>query len=144
MDAQVADRIRGGVEAKGRPLTSLDPARQVARAGEALVAKVLLIESRDPFDHAQVGRGYELAGGLLAQRDEVTYFLLENGVLPARRCSRSAPLGELAKRGARVLADELSLRERGIDRNRLADGVQAAELDEVVELLSQGCKAIWL
>lgn len=108
------------------------------------MAKVLLIESRDPFEHAQTAHGTELAKGLLEQKDQVTLLLVQNGVLPARSCPASAPLSELARLGARVLADDLSLRERGIDAARLADGVRATSIDEVVDLLAAGAKVVWL
>ena len=42
-----------------------------------------------------------------------------------------------------VLADEFSLRERGINSDRLAEGVKAAPLDVVVDQLAEGRKALW-
>lgn len=42
----------------------------------------------------------------------------------------------LANAGVRVLADEFSLRERGISPRRLADGVAAASLDVVIDGLA--------
>jgi len=42
-----------------------------------------------------------------------------------------------------VLADEFSLRERGIAANRLAGGVSASPLDVVVDQLAEGRKALW-
>ena len=54
------------------------------------MAKYLLIESRDPFDSGDVGEFYELAAGLAQDGNEVTFFLVQNGVLPAARSSRIA------------------------------------------------------
>ena len=48
------------------------------------MAKYLLIESRDPFDNNVVARQYELAINLVKEGNEVTLFLVQNGVLPAR------------------------------------------------------------
>ena len=107
------------------------------------MAKVVLIESRDPHEHARAAETTALARGLLQQRDEVTVFLIENGVLAARRSARSAPLVELAGEGATILADDLSLRTRGIDRAQLADGVRAASVDALVDRLAEGQKTLW-
>ena len=89
----------------------------------------LLIASRDPYTHASARRCYELAAQLTEEGRRVTLFLVQNGVLPARPSRGSQPLTELAKRGVRVLADEFSLRERGIPARGLAAGVEPAPLD---------------
>jgi sulfur relay (sulfurtransferase) complex TusBCD TusD component (DsrE family) len=107
------------------------------------MAKYLLIESRDPFDSNDVANYYELATDLLKAGNEVTLFLVQNGVLPARPGKHSQALSRVAKAGAEVLADEFSLRERGISAAKLAPGVSAAPLDVVVDQLAEGRKAIW-
>ena len=105
--------------------------------------KYLLIESRDPFEWVDVSRTYALASGLAKDGNEVTLFLVQNGVLSTRRSSRSAELSAAARGGVAVLADEFSLRERGIDEKRLTDGVTTAPIDAVVEQLAAGGKAIF-
>ena len=109
------------------------------------MAKYLLIESRDPFETNDVGTYfYDLAAGLAKEGNEVTLFLVQNGVLPARKSAKSEPLcSKLAQSGVTVLADEFSLRERGIPAARLATGVKAAPLDVVVDQLAEGRKALW-
>jgi predicted peroxiredoxin len=104
--------------------------------------KYLLIESRDPFEANDVLYCYELATGL-AKKGEVTLFLVQNGVLPARRSGESSRLSELVEAGVRVLADEFSLRERGIRPDRLADGIAVASLETVVDQLAEARKAFW-
>lgn len=106
------------------------------------MAKYLLIESRDPFETNEVERDYELAEGLAKAGNDVTVFLVQNGVLPAREGARKNGLSEVIASGARVLGDDFSLRERGI--SKLIDGVKAAPLDTVIDQLAEGRKAIWL
>jgi sulfur relay (sulfurtransferase) complex TusBCD TusD component (DsrE family) len=103
----------------------------------------LLIASRDPYTHGGAGRCYELAAQLAGEGHRVTLFLVQNGVLPARPSPASGELERLARQGIRVLADELSLRERGIEAARLAPGVSGAPLDVVIEALEAGAKALW-
>ena len=103
----------------------------------------LMIESRDPFDSSDVANFLALAEGLSQAGNRVTLFLIQNGVLPARHGARSAPLALLAANGVEVLADDFSLRERGISANRLLPGIKAASLDTVVDRLADGCKALW-
>jgi len=107
------------------------------------MSKYLLIESRDPFEAADVPYYYDLATSLAKKGHTVTLFLVQNGVLPARRGPRSDTLSALANAGVEVLADEFSLRERGIGEDRLATGVRRAPLDRVLDLLGEGCKALW-
>ncbi len=107
------------------------------------MAKYLLIESRDPFDANDVANFCDLAEGLVREGSEVTLFLVQNGVLPARQGSRSAALAGVAAAGVEVLADEFSLRERGIPSDRLVSGVTPAALDVVVDQLAEGRKALW-
>jgi hypothetical protein len=107
------------------------------------MARYLLIESRDPFDSNDTRFCSDLARQLAAAKNEVTLFLVQNGVLPVRPGPRSADLTSLAGAGVRVLADSFSLKERGIDENRLASGVDAAPLDVVLDALAEGAKVIW-
>jgi len=107
------------------------------------MAKYMLIESRDPFTSNEVARNYALAAGLAGAGNDVTVFLVQNGVLPARAGARADALSTLSAAGVRVLADAFSLRERAIAGDGLADGVSAAELDVVVDALADGAKTIW-
>ena len=105
------------------------------------MAQYLLIESRDPFESNDVGYYYELAMGLVEGGNQVTLFLVQNGVLPARPSAHSAALSALARSGVTVLADDFSLRERGIAQ--LAEGVAATSIDVVVDDLAAGHKTLW-
>jgi sulfur relay (sulfurtransferase) complex TusBCD TusD component (DsrE family) len=103
----------------------------------------LLIASRDPYTHTSTRRCYELAGQLSRANARVTVFLLQNGVLPARPRGASEALEALARSGVRVVADELSLRERGIALEGLAPGIEATSLEPVIEALESGAKVLW-
>jgi len=64
-------------------------------------------------------------------------------VLPARPCIHSAALTSLAQAGVTILADDFSLRERGIAASSLVQGVRAAALDVVIDGMVGGAKMIW-
>ena len=106
------------------------------------MAEYLLIESRDPFESNDVGHYQDLAKGLVDAGHRVTLFLVQNAVLIARSSTRaSAAISALARAGVTVLADDFSLKERGIVR--LANGVASAPIDVVVDRLEAGDKAMW-
>ena len=107
------------------------------------MASYLLIESRDPFTSGEVGFCRDLSRRLVAGGDQVTVFLVENGVLSARSGAADAGLTELAQAGVEMLADDFSLRERGIQPDRLQPGIRPAAIDLVIDRLAEGCKAIW-
>ena len=107
------------------------------------MTRYLLIESRDPFESNLAGDLTDLANDLKTQGHDVTLFLVQNGVLPARKSPRSQVLAELMKAGVEVFADDFSLAERGIQENRLVDGVKPASVDKIVDELAAGAKPIW-
>ena len=107
------------------------------------MARYLLIESRDPFDSNDTPFWSDLAVQLAAAKNEVTLFLVQNGVLPARQGARKGDLTRLADAGLRVLADSFSLKERGIDEKRLASGINAAPLYVVLDALAEGVNVMW-
>ena len=109
----------------------------------AAATSYVLIETRDPFESADVNTVFDLAGRLGATA-EVSLYLVENGVLPVRAGSSAAPgITALAER-ATVWADDFSLRQRAIRANELAPGVTPTTIDRLVELITTpGCKALW-
>ncbi len=107
------------------------------------MADYLLIGSRDPFESNDVTRLYALAENLIKNGSKVTLFLVQNGVLAARESAKSGALSEVAGNGVEVLADDFSLRERGIAPEGLVYGVSSAPLDVVVNQLADGRNAIW-
>ena len=105
----------------------------------------LFIESRDPFETRDVEEGYRLLAELAVQNTPVTLFLVQNGVLVARQGARAEQFAALvANPRVTVLADTFALQERGIPTNALLPGVQATDLDALVDLLMvDDQKAIW-
>jgi sulfur relay (sulfurtransferase) complex TusBCD TusD component (DsrE family) len=103
----------------------------------------LLIESRDPFESTGAGRTCELAIQLHAAGQEVALFLVQNGVLAVRNGVRRAELDKVIRSQIEVLADDFSLRERGISSASLIGGVRAAPIDSVVERMAAGWNALW-
>jgi sulfur relay (sulfurtransferase) complex TusBCD TusD component (DsrE family) len=110
---------------------------------ETDMASYLLIESRDTFGTGELAFSYDLARRLAHAGNRVTLFLVQNGVMPARAGALAPNFSELAQAGIEVLADDFSLRERGICADRLQRGVKASPLDLVIDCLAEGCKAIW-
>ena len=105
------------------------------------MAQYLLIESRDPFESNEVAYYYELSSTLADVGNDVTLFLVQNGVLAARPSTHSAALSALARRGVKVLADGFSLKERGI--SKLVEGITVCPIDVVVDHLAAGHKTLW-
>lgn len=107
------------------------------------MTKYLLIETRDPFESSDVGFCHDLARQLVAEGNQVILYLVQNGVLPARSGSRPTGLAELLQAGVEVLADDFSLRERGITAGRLQAGIKPSPLDVVIDGMADGSKVIW-
>ena len=107
------------------------------------MAQYTFIASRDPFESRGSETTLGLARELRRSGHDVTVYLVQNGVLGARKCTISGGFTALAREGVRILADPFSLRERGIDPTRLEDGIEPAELDLIVDHLAEGRRVIW-
>ncbi len=71
-------------------------------------------------------------------------FLVQDGVLPCRAGADGEALHEALAAGVELLADDWSLRERGIRNADLARGIRPASLDLVVERLAGAWKVVFL
>jgi sulfur relay (sulfurtransferase) DsrF/TusC family protein len=110
------------------------------------MAKYLLIESRDPYEYADTHYFYDLAGDLARRGNEVVFFLIQNGVLVTREGAQPNKVAALqaAAPRIRVLADEFSLRERGIRPEAVIADVEITDVGRLVDLLmDDGRKPIW-
>ena len=102
----------------------------------------VLIESRDPFESRDTEFVEQTAIALKERGHAVTVFLVQNGVLAARKTT--GRLRRLAEAGVIVLADDFSLHERGIKADELAQGIEASGIDRLVEAIAHAnTKAIW-
>lgn len=104
----------------------------------------IFIESRDPFESRDIQFVEETAAALKRRGHQVTVFLVQNGVLAARKHSRENYLGRLNREGLTLMADDFSLRERGIQSAELAQGIQQSSIESLVDaLVQENTKAIW-
>ena len=105
------------------------------------MSKYLFIETRDPFEFADVKQTWDLARELSKAGNDVSYFLAQNAVFAARK---NADVPTLNDGGVKVLVDDVSLAERAIPTDSLKSGLAVSNVDELVDLtLEDGCKAIW-
>lgn len=110
------------------------------------MSNYVLIESRDPFEYGDTRHLYNLAGDLAGRGNSVTLFLVQNGVLTTRPGVKDNPLDNLSRQSpsVSVLADDFSLRERGISQSTMVSGVSVSSVDSLVDLLAQeGTKVVW-
>lgn len=107
------------------------------------MAHYLILESRDPYDSRDWQNMQQIARDLHSRGNSVTLFLVQNGVIPARKGDRhSGRFAELKQLGITILADDFALKERAIES--LAEGVNSANMDRLVELcLQSDTKAMW-
>lgn len=105
-------------------------------------ASYLLIVSADPLEYPAARHAGDLASQLKRRGHEVTVFLLQNGVLSARAGAAEGALVPLSTT-IEMLADEFSLRERGIELDELRSGITVSSIDIIVQRLAAGWKVLW-
>jgi sulfur transfer complex TusBCD TusB component (DsrH family) len=104
----------------------------------------VFIESRDPFDSSDTAFVADTATALHRRGNPVTVFLVQNGVLATRAGARGSHVPGLTRAGVSVLADDFSMRERGIEAAEMTPGVRETSIDALVDLLTRsGTKAVW-
>jgi len=108
------------------------------------VSNYVFIESRDPFESPDTASVTETAVALRKKGHTVTVFLVQNGVLGARRLANQSQLPAIVESGVTVMADDFSLQERGMTMEECAAGLQAGTIDRLIDLLVQdNTKAVW-
>ena len=108
------------------------------------MSNYVFIESRDPFESSDVRFVVDTATSLKRKGNNVTVFLVQNGVLAVRGNARGSHLPILAEEGIPLLADDFSLSERGIQPAEFGAGVQVSSSDALVDMLARpDTKVIW-
>ncbi|MFQ5897062.1 MAG: DsrH/TusB family sulfur metabolism protein [Candidatus Methylomirabilia bacterium] len=103
-----------------------------------------MVESKSPGEGGEYA--FELAEQLRELKHHVTIYLVQDGVFAARkRFQAGKKLASQAKaRSLMLLADEISLRQRGITKERRSEAVNVGTMDDLVDLLMEKSdKAIW-
>ena len=103
----------------------------------------LIIVSEDPFEMPTARRAGELALQLKRRGHGVALFLVQNGVLASRTRAGGDTLAPAIASAVEVMADDFSLRERGIESGELRPGVVSAPIDAVVNRLATGWNTLW-
>src|SRR5918992_435475 len=108
------------------------------------MSRYLLIETKSPLDGGTYA--FELGQQLRELRHDVTVYLLQDGVLTARRSFKAGQelIQQADHHGLRVLVDAVSARQRGVIGDRVAKEVSLADMGELVDhLMERADKAIW-
>jgi predicted peroxiredoxin len=108
------------------------------------MARYVIVETRNPLEGGDYA--FELGKQLRELRHDVTIYLLQDAVFTARKTfTAGADLVAQAERdGVRLLADQISLRQRGVAGDRIAKGVSLGDMPELVDLLMERSdKTIW-
>jgi len=108
------------------------------------LSNYVFIESRDPFDSDDTNSVSETAVALRKKGHTVTVFLVENGVLGARKQAAKSQVPAIVESGVTVLADDFSLQKRGISMEECAPGLKAVTMVHLIDLIVQkNTKAVW-
>lgn len=119
-----------------------DMAEDNAPAG---VSRLLMVETRSPWESGDVADFLSLVDSLLRSGAEVHLHLIQNGVLWLQRdaAALSRRKHEFGER-LRLSCDDLSLDLRGIPHAEIAQHVEVQGIDELMcRMLNASVKTIW-
>ncbi|MBL1141465.1 MAG: hypothetical protein D8M62_05430 [Proteobacteria bacterium] len=103
----------------------------------------MLISSRDPFECRETENLYRLAVNLNNNGHAVTLFLVQNGVMPARKSAANRKFAGLIRQGIHIEVDDFSAKERSIMEKELKKGINLASIENIINSLAKGTKTIW-
>ncbi len=103
----------------------------------------VIVETGDSGEPGAPNPGIDLAANLAANGHDVTVFLVQNGVFLARRGAQRGDQLGMHKARITLLADDFSLRERGIGADQLSPDVSPSPLESIVDRLAAGSKVLW-
>ena len=108
------------------------------------MSEYFFIATRDPVTNTDTPRLFAQAADLAGTGASVTVYLVQNGVLAARALSNPA-FRDAHDRGVRILADDFSLRERGIAADEVQTFIEPIDMDALMaDVLAQTApKLIW-
>lgn len=99
--------------------------------------RYLVVGSRDLTEYVNGQYLPLVVTRLIEKGHDVILFLLENGVIAGRKSSPSGQaLTALVEKGARVYAEDLSCRARGI--KNLNGGIALSSMDVLADLIVEG------
>jgi tRNA 2-thiouridine synthesizing protein D len=108
----------------------------------------LLILLSNSSDEANLA--LSLAGAFKGRGVDTTIFLIEDGVFVARKGQKRTggtgvlEVESLIDKGVNVLAEDLSLKARGLSPEKIVEAVKVSTLDELVDLLMEKSdRAVW-
>ncbi|MGH7561915.1 MAG: DsrE family protein [Gemmatimonadales bacterium] len=108
------------------------------------MARYVLVETKSPLEGGRYA--FDLGKQLRELKHDVTVYLLQDAVFAARRRFEAGEtlVTEAKTDGVKVLADEVSLRQRGLTGERLSGAVMVGNMGELADLLMERSdKAIW-
>ena len=107
------------------------------------MAQYLIVNSRDLQEYSGGQYIQNLAGQLQQKGNDITLFLIENGVLAARKGNEVGKnLTNLTKQGMKILAEDVACKARGI--TEVGEGITQANIDQLADLIIEGdTKIIW-
>ncbi len=108
------------------------------------MAHYLLVESKSPLDGGQ--HAFELGKQLRGLQHNITVYLIQDAVFAARKRFEAGEklIAEAKAQNLTLLADGISLRQRGITKERLSEAVRVSNMDELVDLIMEKSdKVIW-
>jgi len=126
---------------------------------------LLIIVSKDPYSFEETNLALSIALMSKEENVDTTIFLIEDGVYVARKGQRavgrtniSEKLEKLINNGINVLAEDLSLKSRGMASHeqdhgdhshvtyyeKIIDGIKISNIDELIDLvMEKSDRAIW-
>lgn len=108
------------------------------------MARYLLIETKSPLEGGDYA--FEIGKQLRELNHDVTIYLLQDAVFAARGgfARGEALVVDAERHNLHVLADEVSLRQRGVTAARLSERVRSSTTSDLLDLLMERSdKAIW-
>jgi len=107
------------------------------------MSRYFFIQSSDPLTDRSTDNQFSLIAQLAHKGNDVSLFLVQNGVAPAAIQMEYPAFDSLLDKGVKIYADTFSLQQREIDTSQLKKNIEGAELNLIIQAMLNGEKVIW-
>lgn len=107
------------------------------------MSSYFFVQSLDPFVDKVTDNQFSLMSELALAGNEVSLFLVQNGVSSAVSQANCPAFDELLDTSIKIYADKFSLWQREIEITQLKKNIESAELHVIIQAMVNGEKVIW-
>jgi len=106
------------------------------------MTNLLMVLSKDPYTTETPDLVLDIGLNAIGKGNDVTLYLIEDGVTAARKSEFGTKLAAAQKKGIKICADDKAVLSRSL-ANKLIGDVEIKEIGALLELIMEYDRVVW-